>query len=1233
MTTTIQFTNDSTTTIELTSLQLDQDFTIDLLVADVYTHNNQYEAWARYHGEWDSIQTRATLNGISMGDQVYQEWSSRQNIGYVPEANDVRASIQSSNLQPNKRYHLVFDQPSGTDQWVGIPFDITQNPNPTGDTNLTGMVYHWSSRHCNAMWMTSFVNATTFGESDRPHSNSATAEVIKHGVQWLTNHRKPSGSLKILIYTGAAMKMSTRNPGLMWYSPREPSTYLQDVLESAGHEVHYNDIDLATGEQLPESIAWQKSSDRRTTLQDYPADYFLGFDVVMIWSVNWEIGSSRQITSIGDDSSGLCMTSKTLQSLVTFANEPSKGLMFWGDHHGDDGWFSKFQNDVTLYLKQAGVFDRAPMQLGKLFRSLSLTKDRMGLLDPLGDQWRSENTNNHIPYSSTGAYYNWDQDEEMDPINHWTGNSAADNRLVNGVVIQREKYNEFLQPVEARYMRFYSIDGGSVSMEYYGERNSTGERYGLARDLPDSAWSATSMYLNLQVHAAHQASYKHQHANGIWAPAQTQEERLRGEVYCQVDLGQLTHVHGIGTKGRNSTAYWNQWCSEYMIKSSVDGINWFLVSPNAPSNRTDSNDDMSWSPSLNTPLYQIKDMPAGSRVYLEFRDGFAMFNPNPIVLLDSDQPISVHFSDQATRNMSISEDSILVKNQHLTYIDSQLDTPGVIDSPVTTQHTHLHELDYFTTDQHVLSITTNDQAVLLPYKMRSGSSINVHLDGLPTMIKEQGVYQDLIPSLRATYNCPATTDGQSVRQLAVNFVKTNTLHAPMPEIYICWLYQTRDAPTYVKLTRERLPGQFPASDGFFYVSDTVHEPFAGDDRSGKWQLVPGVDDDAVAYWKLQYKPVGFGPGSEAVDVIKYTSTDHTFIDEYSYYIPSNKRAIESQWSLLDDSMLTRMIDSTTGEATHEFMFTYSEPIDSGTPTYQSSTSNEVLDQQREDVISNIQPVHRFDRSADGLHLGVFLDLENTTGRSMVFQVTYTSTAGDEHVWVIPHTSGTNRLDFSLDLSQTGETLGGAGAELLVDDENVTVGRLSRSNSLLVTPRDLNSGGVQAPDYSTYMDSDPEARWVFANIPLYQDWTRARFGQFWWNQHHVDRGDQVPQTTCYGFSSQLINNTLPGPLFQLTKPAEAISFLYAPETPQGLFPRGDDRVRKVITDTYSKTIPGGTSIIITNDANDNVVSLHAWPGEEITTRSLGIPASGGTLTITTTIGEVIRSQHIEILEAD
>lgn len=1172
MSTTVTFTNDSTAPILVTSIDLNHRFEVTRVDVDIdRLFVDKYEAYMNYHDlsfQSDGIDsfvdycnTQAINNNTSVSLVVSEFIRTRQDqgktIGFQPAKDDLKAYVGAHRLTDNAIYRVNWNTDVKLDQWYGVPYK--NSTLEQGAANL----YHTSDAHANMMWFYSFIPLAgddTYG--DRYFGEGCT-EVIQHGVRFLTNYR--SQSLKILIYQSASVNDPRFGNSGIQYSMCEFTTRpnnLVKILRDAGHEVSFNTYNFELDREVTQREAWLNTSSKKTTATDYPFDYLDTFDVIIYAQI-------YNNASIGNVGSGNYFTSNTLDAFTRFARDPNKGFMFIFDHTSGSSYTNSIEH-ISDHWYDQDVIDKK-LEFSGLVEGKSVNYTNSDASTVFGPIFPSD-----LVATSSSYITGWQFPEAA----VWSGNTSEHQYVSNGQLVVKEKRNEFVDPIQARYMRLYPVSGNqhlSWSMEFYDGDTS------LAGGLPDGAWS--SDYVSDRwpvVHGPHQASYRYQSYNDIYAGIPN--------VPLEVDLGSVKQVTAVGTLPRNSIIY-QQRVESYLIGFSENGVEWNILC-------TDGIVVPIRAVSSSTPqqIINIQDMPERSRVLVTNTTGQtrSISSMTPVTVFKVDQPAAFQLENI---NMQLPHGSVHVRNTH----DIAINDSAIVVGPRVSDVNNLGLYNPYLLDQHNLSVFRNNKLVTLPQKMLPGTTIDIDVDATEILDDTQGVHDDVTdtPELVVSYECPLDSDNIITKTAPTNFNSGNKLGTGPDNIYLCWANPSAwPAKTYIKMTK-RSTNQF-VTYGHYYraVENTT---FQG--KTGQWQLTPKRNTNGRYVWCLQFNPNSrFSPN---IDVLYYDARDESFIDEYSYYTANTGYNItdNNRWKLcVDDTFPSGRVTSVDNlldddDKPLEFLFLFHEP-----------EASEPGENDRVEIVQSIRVLHHLNYDPTGDTLLVSLDLSSDRPEDIVYEIVYKHTDNEFYRYIISDLRRESTLHFHLKLPSHVT----ATNRVYSNTTDHIVGQHIYTNRVYVVTRSLSHGGKHDDDFTAYVDHycDLRRHWQYH----VSGQTREAWGESHYNDHGKNEG-RILLTSYRGYTSSEQISTVPAVLYEGNKTDRTLRVQY-PDTCT------DVRLVDAISDEdgYPKMGVTTMDIRLSNDEQGYSQTISLLPGREHTFKNIPTDTSNN-LFLTSSFGGV------------
>ncbi len=1179
MTTQITFTNDSTTPINITSVDLSHRFQVnrvDLVIDRIFS--NKYESYVYYHDKSfqseginsliDHCNNIAINNSSTFSAAARVIFENRVNsglsVGFIPTSNDIKSYIGGHRLTPHTIYNFVIGNDIQVNQWYAVPYrDYTLDQ---GAANL----YHVNNAHANMMWYYSFITLVGTGTYNAYPGTGAT-DVIQHGVRFLTNYR--SQSLKILIYQTATKDYGS---GLKYnmceHIDRDDN--LVKSLRDAGHEVSFNTYNFELGEELSQHAAWQYDSDKKTTAIDHPFDYLNTFDVIIYGQLAYKNAFGEPAGDVDNN----YFTPGTLDAFTRFARDPNKGFMFIFDHDQ----FAHSVQYICQHWYDLNILDKKLEFYGQITSHVNYTdSDASTVFDT--------DFSSDLAGTSSCLIRGWKYPETV----LWPGNTSEHQFVSNNRIVVKEKRNEFVNPIQARYMRLYPIyskDAQSLSLEFYDGDTA------LARGLSDSHWSSQHVSSRWPVvHGPPRASYRYQGHNDVYTG--------RHRVPLEVDLGSVKQVTAIGTLPRNSITY-QQRVEAYWVGFSVDGNEWSLLGTNGDV-YADSQDGLY----ADVPLLNVNDMPEDSRVIVAGptidNEATNIVSMLPLTLVSTDQPLVF---DNSNLNINVPAGDVpLVDSTGLVYAPRYVSTTGVYVNDVNM----LGRYNPYLNDQFKLDTYRSNNSIGFPNKMLPGSVINIEIDSTVIIIPDQGSHDSVnsTPMLSVNYECPLGTENIANKQVPIDFRFGNKLCASEPAIYMCWAGDKWPEATYIRLDRKTEGGKHFVSQGDSYES-TGGQQF--NNFTGRWQLQPVECSDGEYVWCLQFNPTG---RDKTINIVYYQPVHESFINEYSYYTPEDIHS-SSKWITSRDGRLkinngyravelAELVDNDNNPK--EFLFMFHEPTD--TVTGQAAT--------RTQVVKDILAVHDLNYDPDGQTLLVKLVLDVDRDRDLVYEIIYTHTNGENYKYIISDQIHLDTIYFRIFLkSQITSTV---SHQELNDRQDDFI--LSYENRIKVRTRSLRYGGKYGDDYSAYTETwcDLKRFFTYVQSPMYHD--EESFGKWHWDAHGNKlefRGD-LP-TTYKGYTSQEQHATVPPVFIQTDRESRTAEVKWIPVDKSN--PNAEQCTDVRLVDSVNNDAPEGEysmqgarklTVSLENESTSYLRSKTLNPGESYTFRDVPIETTDTILT--------------------
>jgi len=574
-------------------------------------------------------------------------------------------------------------------------------------------------------------------------------------------------------------------------------------------------------------------------------------------------------------------------------------------------------------------------------------------------------------------------------------------------------------------------DSGASNVDGWIEIRDIHNNYtSVTSHTSDSQWTASSSWMNHTVHGPSQARYKYLHGNSIWHPATVypQSEKWSNLAnWIQVDLGRVMKVDAVGTKGRYSTRYWNQWVEKYILEYSENGEQWYIITPTEIRPAEQESD--------RTPLIMIKDMPRDSKIRVALTDYLSIRARPGQPLIESDQPIEVEI------NTPIQPGQIVVKSDSPVYIFGNYYNDNItVHAPQVNSSYRLGMYSYENRSLYSIQTLKNGSDFNVEKDVAVDETIDLEIDTSINIPDVQYNSTNKTPSLVVNFECPAGTDNISTLRRPVSIRNVKYMATPVDKIYLAlsFGYNGQNVDRTVKMNRVRDTNLFAESDGYFYRgnSDIVAD---GVTKSCQYSLEPS----AFGTWALmaRYKAQ---VGSKMVNVVRilmmyhpergeYTSNDKSsFISDYSYYSPGAKNSSESNWNYFH----------THGVADFNAIFTLQTPA----VVHNGSGLHSV------DAISDLNVVHRTDLDPTGKKIQLEWNC-SVSKNNLVYQIEYLTTAGELYKYYVPHLdSSSNEVTIQLNVHDSFEN---STLHYVRDDDEYTTGYFTTNNEVVVTPVPIN----------------------------------------------------------------------------------------------------------------------------------------------------------------------------------
>lgn len=602
-------------------------------------------------------------------------------------------------------------------------------------------------------------------------------------------------------------------------------------------------------------------------------------------------------------------------------------------------------------------------------------------------------------------------------------------------------------------------DSGASNIDGWIEIRDIHSNYtSVTSHTSDSQWTASSSWMDLNTHGPNMARYKYLHGNSIWHPkhAYYNSEKWRNLVnWLQVDLGKVMKVDAIGTKGRFSTPYWQQWVSKYILEYSENGEDWYVITP-TEIRPVDLESDR-------TPLIMIKDMPENAKIRVSLTDYSSIRSRPGAPIIQSDQPIEVEV------NTPVQPGQIIVESDSPVYmLGDHYNENVTVNAPVVNDSYRLGVYSFENRSIYSIQTTKNGSDFDVSNNVTVDDTIDLEIDtstNIPDVRYDSTIKT---PSLVVDFECPAGSDNISTLRRPVSISTVKHMAAPVDHVYLAlsFDYNGNSTDRTVKMTRVLDNNLFPETGGYFYRgnSDIVAD---GAIKSCQYSLEPS----GIGRWELKgrYKVQLYNKMINVTRVLmeyhpdrgEYTSNDNSsFISDCSYYSPGANNSNEGNWV---NQHVDGVVDFTA-------IFTYQSLAVVHTGNGLHSV----------DAISDLNVVHRTDLDSTGKKLQLEWNC-NVSKDGLVYLIEYLSTTGELLKYYIPHLDNTaNEVMVQLNVHDSFET---STLDYVRNDDEYITGYFTTNNEITVTPVPIN---ITAGTHTRHIYKQAKVTNTFPNCDFIYD---------------------------------------------------------------------------------------------------------------------------------------------------